>query len=157
MYVSKMQQTKKFVVDYIFLTIWGIISGAFMYLAWYEFEKRGGILRHDGITTDIESFGVFNVTVGSLIAHLIILRYVRHWDAIYIGWFAFSFIWIPFDLWNEGSIPTSRVYNSVGSYMLLTAPFDLNIVIVCAVTMLPLVLTRMRRVYWLEPHLYCVE
>lgn len=152
-----MQQSKRFVFDYIFLTIWGIISGGFMYIVWFMFEKQGGILKEDGATTDVESFGVFNVIIMSLIAHLIILRQIRHWDLVYLGFFLFSIFWIPFDLWNESAIPDSRVYKSVGSYMLWTAQFDLSIVLVCAVIMLPLVLTWLRRTYWLEPDLYCVE
>lgn len=109
MYASKMKQIKLFGVDYIFLTIWGMISGGFMYVVWYMFERQGGILKQDGTTTDLESFGVFNVMITSIIAHLIILRQIRHWDLIYLGAFLFSVFWIPFDLWNEGAIPDSRV------------------------------------------------
>lgn len=128
-----------------------------MYIVWWMFEKQGGILNEDGVTTDLESFGVFTVTITSLIAHLIILRQIRHWDLVYAGLYLFSIFWIPFDLWKENGIPDSRVYKSVGSYMFWTASFDLSILLACAVIMLPLVLTWLRRTYWLEPDLYCVE
>jgi hypothetical protein len=73
------------------------------------FEKHGGILREEGKTTDSDSFGVYVVTVVSIIAHASILRFIRHWDPLYLFWFCFSIFWIPFTLWNEAAIPESRV------------------------------------------------
>ena len=109
LYVSLLEQSSNFVTDFICLSVWGFLSGMFMYFSWREFEKSGGVLNQDGVTTDVNTFGVFNVTIVSIIAHLIILRYVCHWDPWYIFWFLFSIVWIPFNLWNEGIIPESRV------------------------------------------------
>jgi hypothetical protein len=73
------------------------------------FEKQGGILQEDGITTDIDSYGVYVVTVVCIVAHASILRFIRHWDPIYLFWFCFSIFWIPFTLWDEQAISESRV------------------------------------------------
>ena len=76
---------------------------------------------------------------------------------MYTFWFVFSIIWIPIDLWNETVIPESRVYQSIGPYMFLNAPFILTLLFVVGVIMFPLIITRARRTVWLEPHLYSVD
>lgn len=157
LYVSLMEQSGNFIMDFIFLSIWGFLCGMFMYFTWYMFERSGGMLNADGITTDIESFGVFNVTVISIIAHTNIMRYVRHWDPWYVFWFIFSIIWIPFNLWNETIIPESRVRGSIGSHMFFNLSYVLNMLMVVSVIMVPLIITRLRRTNYLEPNLYTGE
>jgi len=157
MYISRMTQTKLFLQDYICLNLWGFASGAVMYYIWYMFERSGGILNQNGDITDLESFGVFNVTITSVVAHIIIIRYIRHWDPVYTFCFLFSIAWIPFNLWDEGSMPESRVQGAMYSYMFANGPYVLSMLLIITVICMPLVLTRFRRTYWLEPHLYCVE
>ena len=157
MYVSVMKQVKNFLYDYAFLVVWGYSCACFLYFQWREFEKHGGILGIDGYTTDMESFGVYVVTITCIIAHADILRYVRHWDVIYLFWFLFSIIWTPFNLWKEESNPDSRVRGAIGLYMFYKVAFDLNMLFICALIMMPLILIRFRRTFWLEPELYCVE
>lgn len=156
MFKSRMTQANKFVSDYVCIMLWGFLGGGFMYLCWAMFERNGGILGIDAVVTDTWSFGVFIITITSIVAHLTILRFVRHFDLMYVFWFVFSIIWIPFNLWDEQSIAASPVHASIGAYMIKRGPFVLNTVLVCAVVMIPLVLARHRR-YWIEPHLYCVE
>ena len=105
----------------------------------------------------MDTFGVYLVTVISIIAHTNILRFIRHWDPLYFFFFCFGWVWIPFDLWDEDGMPDSRVQGAVGPSMFYNLNFLLNMLLVVVIIMLPLVITRFRRTFWLEPHLYCVE
>ena len=116
-----------------------------------EFEKSGGILNQHGHTTSLESFGVYLVTVTAIIGHASLLRYIRHWDVIYLSCFIFSIIWTPFNLWKEASLNDSSVRGAIGPYMFYSALFDLNMLLICTLIMIPLILARFRRTYSLEP------
>jgi hypothetical protein len=67
----------------------------------------------------VDCFGIFMIIVGSIVSHTAILRYIRHWDGMYIGWFIFGIVWIPFNLWREQTMHDSRVRDAIWPIILV--------------------------------------
>jgi hypothetical protein len=99
--------------------------------------EREAIAGENGLVLGADAFGVFCIISCALIADLWILRHIRHWDWLQVFLLTFSLFWIPFDLWKEQSMVTSKVTGLI--YPLLAEPvYSLNIALIVAVTLLPL-------------------
>jgi len=157
LYVSKMQHIKRFLLDYVVNSLWGIACGVFLFYQWYMFEYDNGISHSSGITLNSDAYGVFLLLSVSICADIWIARWIRSWDWLYIAITIFSLFWIPFDLWREQSMPKSKVTGAIYRHMIGSLIFDLNVLLFVAVCMIPYMFIVRWRMVVLEPHLYAVH
>ena len=153
-YTSRKNHVGRFLSDYLIGIAWGILCGVFMYYQYSMFQQTGGIGFANGQILSADAFGVYIIVVGSLIADIWIMRYIRCWDWLQVLVFIFSVFWIPFNLWREESLRGSSVTGAIFGLMLASPVYLLNIALTVGVAMLPFLFTRRVRTVILEPHLY---
>jgi hypothetical protein len=154
MYVSRNQHIGRFFKDYLANAVWGIVVGVFVFYQWLMFESNNGIGLANGWVLNSDAWGVHLLLVLPIVADLYILRFVRHWDWLFVAITVFSVFWIPFDLWREQGMASSSVRQTIFPIFLSSPVYLLNVLLSISVIMLPYYVIGRWRTVVLESKLY---